>query len=64
MFLVNENDFIIRNGKVCEYGWGVGVEGHSMWKEQTSGQKKKSTGMDGHPSEGGEQNSLVKSEYL
>ena len=35
-----------------------------MWKEQASGPKKKGTGMDGDPSEGGEQNSLVKSEYL
>lgn len=35
--LVNENDFVIRNGNVCGCGasWSAG---HSMWKTQTSGQ--------------------------
>lgn len=37
--LVNENDFVVRNGKVCECGasWSAG---HSMWKTQTSGQNR------------------------
>lgn len=37
--LVNENDFVTRNGKVCECGasWSAG---HSMWKTQTSGQNR------------------------